>query len=59
MKVVINNLAADQRCDVHSTIQAIRDGKEGWFHLYIPGNAGCDDEGELWGVMVRPILHIS
>ncbi|KAH3777131.1 hypothetical protein DPMN_178568, partial [Dreissena polymorpha] len=41
----------DKVCDVHQTILGIREGKEGWFHLYCPGNIGCDDDGELWGQM--------
>lgn len=52
MKNVIRYIAGDHHCDVHSTILGIREGKEGWFHLYVPGNIGCDDEGELWGLMV-------
>ena len=31
----------------------IRDGKEGWFHLYAPSNPACFDDGEMWGMMVR------
>ena len=53
MKSVLRNIASDEKCDVHQTILGIREGKEGWFHLYTPGTIGCDDEGELWGVMVR------
>lgn len=31
---------------------AIREGKESWLDLYSPGNLACDDEGELWSLMV-------
>lgn len=57
MKDVMHNIASDTHCDVHSTILGIREGKEGWFHLYIPGSIGCDDEGELWGVMLKTLIH--
>ena len=52
------NIATDKVCDVHQTILGIREGKEGWFHLYCPGNIGCNDDGELWGKMVIFLLII-
>ena len=52
MKTTIQHIADDARCDVHQTILGIRDGKEGWFHLYCPGGIACDDEGHLYGIMV-------
>lgn len=52
MKSVIKNIAEDDRCDVHSTVLGIREGKDGWFNLYCPGNIGCDDDGEFWSIMV-------
>ena len=52
MKNVVASLAADHVCDVHKTILGIREGKEGWFQFYCPGNVCCDDDGELWGKMV-------
>ncbi|WAR11684.1 CMIP-like protein [Mya arenaria] len=57
MKDVIRNIAVDKVCDVHQTILGIREGKEGWFHLYCPGNIGCDDDGELWGQMLNTLMH--
>lgn len=57
MKEVLVNIATDKVCDVHQTILGIREGKEGWFHLYCPGNIGCDDDGELWGKMLKTLLH--
>ncbi|KAL3859122.1 hypothetical protein ACJMK2_009354 [Sinanodonta woodiana] len=56
MNAVIREIAADGHCDVHQTILSIREGKEGWFHLYCPGNIGCDDEGELWGIMLKTLI---
>uniref|UniRef100_A0A2C9LNR4 C-Maf-inducing protein n=1 Tax=Biomphalaria glabrata TaxID=6526 RepID=A0A2C9LNR4_BIOGL len=52
MKVTIHNVSSDQTCGVHQTLLGIREGKEGWFHLYCPGGIACDDDGQLWGVMV-------
>ncbi|XP_046359909.1 C-Maf-inducing protein-like isoform X2 [Haliotis rufescens] len=57
MKSVIRNVASDENCDVHQTVLAIREGKEGWFHLYCPGGIACDDEGDLWGVMLRTLIR--
>ncbi|XP_064610749.1 LOW QUALITY PROTEIN: C-Maf-inducing protein-like [Liolophura sinensis] len=57
MKVVIKQLAADSKCDIHQTVLGIREGKEGWFHLYCPGGIACDDEGELWGVMLKTLIR--
>lgn len=51
MKPVLLNIIEDEHCEIHQTILGIREGKEGWFHLYCPGSIACDDEGELWGVM--------
>ncbi|XP_033730617.1 C-Maf-inducing protein-like, partial [Pecten maximus] len=57
MKSVLKNIAEDDHCEVHQTILGIRDGKEGWFHMYTPGSLACDDEGELWGVMLNSLIH--
>lgn len=57
MKSVLRNIASDEKCDIHQTILGIREGKEGWFHLYTPGTIGCDDEGELWGVMLKSLIR--
>ncbi|XP_060566367.1 C-Maf-inducing protein-like [Ruditapes philippinarum] len=57
MKAVIRNIATDEVCDVHQTILGIREGKEGWFHIYCPGNIGCDDDGILWGQMLKTLMH--
>ena len=52
MKVTIHNVSSDKTCGVHQTLLGIREGKEGWFNLYCPGGIACDDDGQLWGVMV-------
>ena len=52
MKSALQNISDDGRCDVHQSVLGIREGKEGWFHLYCPGGIACDDEGQLYGVMV-------
>ncbi|XP_074646959.1 C-Maf-inducing protein-like [Tubulanus polymorphus] len=55
-KSVMKNVAEDKRCDVHQAILPIREGKEGWFHLYCPGGIACDDDGDLWGVMLNSLI---
>ena len=52
MKPFLRNIAEDARCEVHSTLLGMRDGKEGWFDLYCPGGIACDDEGQLHAAMV-------
>jgi len=52
MKSMIANFGVDARCEVHQTVLGIREGKEGWFDLFCPGEIACDDEGELYGIMV-------
>lgn len=65
MKPTLRNISIDSRCDVHQTVLGIREGKEGWFDLYCPGGVACDDEGELYSIMVRTnwlafsVLHYS
>lgn len=51
-KPVIENLANDYRCDVHQMLLGIRENKSNWLDLYAPGNIGCDDDGQLWSIMV-------
>lgn len=57
MKTVIQTIASDHHCDTHQTILSIRENKEGWFHLYCPGNICCDDDGELWGIMLETLIR--
>ena len=42
----------DKRCEVHQSVLGIREGKEGWFHLFCPGGIACEDEGDLFALMV-------
>lgn len=43
----------DSRCEVHQTILGIREGKEGWFEMFCLGGIACDDDGEMFSLMVR------
>ena len=52
MQKTIENIVSDPRCEVHQTVLGIRESKDGWFHLYCPGGIACDDDGELYGIMV-------
>lgn len=58
IKKVIENFAKDPRCEVHQTLLGIREGKEGWFENFCPGNISCDDDGELFSIMVRKTYSI-
>jgi len=55
-KTVIYNIGVDTRCDVHLMVLGIREGKEGWFHVYCPGNIACDDDGELWTDILKTLV---
>ena len=59
MKPTLRNISIDTRCDVHQTILGIREGKEGWFDFYCPGGVACDDDGELYSIMVCVLLVLS
>ncbi|CAK9295199.1 unnamed protein product [Gordionus sp. m RMFG-2023] len=39
MEKVISNLAKDNRCEVHQALLGVREGKEGWLHLFCPANS--------------------
>jgi len=56
MKPCLRNVADDTRCDVHLTVLGMREGKEGWFDLYCPGGIACDDEGQLYAVMLKRLI---
>ena len=49
---IVENFAQDSRCEVHQTLLGIREGKEGWFEIFCPGGISCDDNGELFSIMV-------
>ncbi|KAL8560901.1 hypothetical protein ACOMHN_059085 [Nucella lapillus] len=57
MKKPIQRIAVDKTCDVHQTLLGIREGKEGWFHLYCPGGIACDDDGQLWSSMLETLIR--
>lgn len=57
MKRAIQRVAGDPVCDIHQTLLGIREGKEGWFHLYCPGGVACDDDGQLWGIMLGTLIR--
>nr|XP_006817403.1 PREDICTED: c-Maf-inducing protein-like [Saccoglossus kowalevskii] len=56
LKYVIRRFAEDNRCDVHTSVCGVRDGKDGWFNIYCPGGLACDDDGELFSVMMRRLV---
>ena len=52
-KNVVKNFVEDSRCEVHQTVLGIREGKEGWFEMFCLGGIACDDDGEMFSLMVR------
>lgn len=52
-KNVVKNLVEDTRCEVHQTVLGIREGKEGWFEMFCLGGSACDDDGEMFSLMVN------
>ncbi|XP_021925501.1 C-Maf-inducing protein-like isoform X2 [Zootermopsis nevadensis] len=54
---VIECIGTDARCSSHQMVQAVRKGKEGWFHVYCPSSPVCTDDGQTWGYMLKTLLH--
>jgi hypothetical protein len=52
-KNVVKNFVEDPRCEVHQTVLGIREGKEGWFEMFCLGGIACDDDGEMFSLMVK------
>ena len=52
-KNVVKNFVEDSRCEVHQTVLGIREGKEGWFEMFCLGGIACDDDGEMFSLMVN------
>lgn len=57
MSLVVRRIGSDPRCEVHRTVLGVREGKEGWFHIYCPGGLTCVDDGQLYAHMVREGLE--
>jgi len=51
-KNVVKHFVEDARCEVHQTVLGIREGKEGWFEMFCLGGIACDDDGEMFSLMV-------
>lgn len=49
---VMRLISMDARCDVHYTVMPLREGRDGWFHLFCPGGLSCNDEGDVYALMV-------
>ncbi len=56
-KNVVKNFAQDPRCEVHQTLLGIREGKEGWLEIFCPGGISCDDDGELFIIMLDTLMN--
>ena len=53
MVTVMKSISSDPRCDVHQMVLPVRESKQGWFNVLGPSGLVCQDEGELWGKMVK------
>ncbi|XP_017767648.1 PREDICTED: C-Maf-inducing protein-like isoform X2 [Eufriesea mexicana] len=53
---VINRLAKDTRCVVHSVLLPVREHRRGWIHIVAPSSPNCPDQGELFGEMLTTLL---
>ncbi|CAF1117258.1 unnamed protein product [Rotaria sordida] len=55
-KNVVKNFVEDTRCEVHQTVLGIREGKEGWFEMFCLGSIACDDDGEMFSLMLSKLI---
>ncbi|XP_042894636.1 C-Maf-inducing protein [Parasteatoda tepidariorum] len=56
MKEVMRSFVQDDRCQVHQNLVTVRDEKVGWLDIYCLGNVACDDEGDLWSLMLDRLI---
>ena len=56
---IIASFAGDSRCEVHTCVLGVRDGKLGWFHLFAPGGLLADDanDGSLFCSMLSALIN--
>lgn len=53
MKSVLQNIADDEKCDIHRTVLGVCENQSGWFDIFCPGTGVANsDDGELYAVMV-------
>ncbi|CAF4011051.1 unnamed protein product [Rotaria sp. Silwood1] len=55
-KNVVKNLVEDTRCEVHRTVLGIREGKDGWFEMFCLDGIVCDDNGEMFSLMLSKLI---
>jgi hypothetical protein len=55
-KNVVKYFVEDIRCEVHQTVLGIREGKEGWFEMFCLGGIACDDDGEMFSLMLSKLI---
>ncbi|CAF0881593.1 unnamed protein product [Adineta ricciae] len=55
-KNVVKYVVEDTRCEVHQTVLGIREGKEGWFEMFCLGGIACDDDGEMFSLMLSKLI---
>ena len=56
---IIESFAGDERCEVHTCVLGVRDGKLGWFHLFAPGGllATESQNGSLFCHMLSALIN--
>ncbi|CAF3664940.1 unnamed protein product [Rotaria sp. Silwood1] len=55
-KNVVKNLVDDSRCEIHQTVLGIREGKEGWLEMFCLGSIACDDDGEMFSLILSKLI---
>ncbi|CAF3847591.1 unnamed protein product [Rotaria sordida] len=55
-KNVLKNLVEDTRCEVHQRVLGIREGKDGWFEMFCLSGIACDDNGEMFSLMLNKLI---
>ncbi|XP_071959253.1 C-Maf-inducing protein-like isoform X2 [Antedon mediterranea] len=53
---IMRKFVQDSRCEVHTAVCAVRDGKPGWLDLYCPGGLACTDDGQLFTEMLERLI---
>ncbi|KAJ8042281.1 C-Maf-inducing protein [Holothuria leucospilota] len=56
LKYIIGKFADDPRCEVHTAVCGVRDGKPGWLDIFCPSGPACDDGGELFSTMLQKLI---
>jgi hypothetical protein len=53
MKNIVKNIVEDTRCEVHQTVLRSLQGKCGWFEMFCLNGIACNDDGEMFSLMLK------